>query len=206
MTSSSAPGQLPPLPGLPAFPVYGLAEAADEPRWLELWNAPRQLYSVDIGHGNPDFSSGPAAVVVTYATPPPESTAGVERNAPFGVEDAVLGALLYLWHASQSPDPTQPATRTASRDLLELSRDLNSPAWAAIDVRVDGQLRAARALSRDALWVVGLDLGPLAIGVFGSHRPLDHLALEPVDDAVLGMRRPPLPPQGRVGDGVERRA
>jgi hypothetical protein len=158
-----------PLPEQPSFPVYGLDEQFHGFRWLTIWNSPRALYLVDLGHGRPE--DGPWISVQTVAKTPylaltPDSSIG-----PTGLHDAVTHAAIRLAELS-SPYPPK-VKRLLDDELARFDYDPTDnrltllDGWSADEVSIDGIVHRADSRRVDAAWATVVNLPGVAVAVTG---------------------------------------
>jgi hypothetical protein len=158
-----------PLPEAPTFPVYGLGEHFDGFRWLTLWQSPRALYLIDLGHGRPE--AGPWISVQTVAKSPYVALTADSGVGPTGLEDAVTHAAIRL--AELSSHDRDEAKRLIDDECARFDYDASQnrlrllEGWLAAEVTIDAVTHPASFRQLNAAWAVVVDLTEVAVVVTG---------------------------------------
>jgi hypothetical protein len=155
------------LPSIPDFAVYGLGAEYRGHRWVALWNPPEgPVKEVDLGHGDLATSRGPTLVVVTCVN-------GVDY-----VGQARGKALLYLMHVQQEL-ASDPSIRSR---FDRLQRDAGPEAgWQPTQIIIDGDPHGANLYHHTVGWAAVVDMGAVAIGIFGNGIKLESHELAEVN-------------------------
>ena len=187
MTDQGQPGGgLPPLPADLPFPVYGLADEFTGRRWLDVWNRlggrpDWPVWHVNLGHGP---LAGPHVVVITDAKLPQRRLSESAATGPTGVADAAAWAQLGMLHWGLPPDAAGDRGerfRAEARQLSDRAEHLDREPWRDAAVTVDGTARAVRYRDAGGAWAAAVDLGPVAIGIYGFLMPIEQVSLVPVN-------------------------
>lgn len=178
----------PPLPFQPNFKVYGIRDAAEDQRWLALWNQAAgtgrgPLAQVSVGYGPRESAR---LIVVTDAKLVEHDPTDAEpwSYRATGLKDAAISALLYVVNFPGSRRTGLlggPANETADR-VEELSSHIYEPLWAEDHIHVDGRLTQCHVHTIDSMWVAAVDLGPVAISLAGLDADLKELNVTPIGD------------------------
>ena len=156
---------LPPLPETPVFPVYGLGPRFDGFRWLTLWNDPRYLWTITLGHGHPE--AGEYILVTTER----ESHSADDRQAPVSplLWHVATVAAMSLTESAQGDRASRRAALDEEFANIELagSGAVVLHGWDESEMRADDTRVTAhtRTIGNSAATVV--DLPPVAVMIQG---------------------------------------
>jgi hypothetical protein len=158
-----------PVPEAPSFPVYGVDDQFQGLRWLTIWQSPRRLYLVDLGHGRPE--DGRWISVQTVAKSPYIATTRDSGSGPTGLHDVATHAAIRLAELSSSDRTEVSRLMDTEYALLEYDPTLDRlnllDGWEAAEVTIDGVGHECRVRRLDDAWAILVDLPDVAIVVTG---------------------------------------
>ena len=167
------------MPG-PSFPVYGLADAYPDSRWMNVWN---RLWSPDgpvwmivLGHGDPDSDEHIGVVTDGKLAQHPTTYGSV---GPTGVDDVRRMVMLEM---VTTPTPAAERDSASFRRALQAARS-TPPGFdtSATPIEVDGVRVPFTFLRHRQAWAGYADLGQSAVGMFGAKVGPQDVALQTVN-------------------------
>ncbi|NUR29391.1 MAG: hypothetical protein HOV67_00525 [Kribbellaceae bacterium] len=180
----------PPLPR-PQFPVYGLDASFNGPRSIDGWNradGPDEgpLWYVSLLHGGVDRSH---VVVITDAKlpPSPRDSQGQAFRESTGIVDAALLAL----SAMASSADEDAATARELGDLHHLAQSVGGDGWTPEVCLIDERPVSVSVCRLPRQWVAAVDVGQVAVGLYGAGIELAEIALHPVNATLSDYETPP---------------
>jgi hypothetical protein len=195
---------LPPLPADIPFAVYGLTGEFTGRRWLDVWNrlGGREdwpVSHVNLGHGT---LGGPHVVVITDAKLPQRRWSETARIGPTGVADAAVWAQLGMLHWGLPPDAAGARSERFHDEARQLSgrpEHLDTEPWQDAVVMADGMARAVRYREMGRAWAAAVDLGQVAVAIYGIGMRLDQVRLVPVNSRLARNYQPLAPSELAAG-------
>jgi hypothetical protein len=194
------------LPESPQFPVFGLSAAFPGRRWLDGWTAQNgrttqngrganRLWQVDLGHNHPERAS--VVVVVSDAKLRALSTG----QPSTGLRDAATRALRGAYALSGLSGNVTALRGESAR--LESARPLDELGWIRFRSVVESETREFVTRTVGLAWAAAVDLGDVAVGMYGIGATLDECVLarvndrlgdyQPVPDDQLAVQLPAVP-------------
>jgi hypothetical protein len=164
----------------PEFPVFGLSAAFPGMRWLDGWTAQgarrgtTRLWQVDLGHCRPERNS--TVIVVSDA----KLRASSSGQPSTGLRDAAVRALRGAYALSGLSGNVVALRGESAR--LESARPLDELGWIRFRSVVESETREFVTRTVGLAWAAAVDLGDVAVGMYGIGATLDECVLARVND------------------------
>jgi hypothetical protein len=151
---------IPPIPRPTGFPVYGLSDTFAGFQWVVLWDGPRGLTSVILGHG--PRKVGGFVAVETFRKTPRQDFADGSYSFARGFGHAASTA------QGNMPDPAGQETESARDTFAPIHSDADTGHadlidWDHLDISIGEQTYPAAVQRTDSGWAMAIDLPDLAI-------------------------------------------
>jgi hypothetical protein len=190
----------PALTQIPEFPVYGLSASIPCERWLDGWTAqngrrgPQRLWQVDLAHGDrPDQPDRPDAgrrrIVVVVSDAKLRATTTGQPST--GLRDVALRALRGAY--SLTGLSANAVALQGENARFETGRPLDELGWIRFRAVVESQTREFLTRTVGLAWAAAVDLGEVAVGMYGIGATVDECILARVNDRLADYQPLPAP-------------